>query len=72
MINDVLEKDIGIKTEARVSTNRLHFCRARKKSHPVVQDTLMSRIEHSCKNLLVNCFHNFGKKDLKETAIRNV
>ena len=41
-------------------------------SGPVVQDTLMSRIERSRKNLLANCFHNFGKKDLKETAIRNV
>ena len=41
-------------------------------SGPVVQDTLMSRIERSRKNLLANCFHNFGKKDLKETAIRNI
>ena len=29
----------------------------------------MSRIELTSKNLLANCFCNFGKKDMKETAI---
>ena len=34
--------------------------------------SLMSRIDLASKNLLANCFHNFTKKDLKETAIRKV
>ena len=32
----------------------------------------MSRIERSRKTLLANCFRNFGKNDLKDTAVRNV
>ena len=33
---------------------------------------LMSRIEHTSKNWLANCFRDFGKKGLKRTAITNV
>ena len=62
MINDVLEKDIGIKIKLWISTNQLGFCSSRNMSGPVVQDTFMSRIERSRKNLLANCFHNFGEK----------
>ena len=32
----------------------------------------MSMIDLACKNLLANSFRNFSKKDLEETAIRNV
>ena len=33
---------------------------------------LMSRIGDCQKNLLANCFCNFGKKNLKETAVANI
>ena len=32
----------------------------------------MSRIEHCGKNVLANCFRNFGRKDLKDSAVKNV
>ena len=32
----------------------------------------MSRIEHCGKNELANCFRNFGRKDLKDSAVKNV
>ena len=34
--------------------------------------SLVSRIDLVSKNLLANCLRNFGKKDLKKTAIRKV